>query len=62
MFRLSTSSTFMQILLDSNAVFPQITLFGGTILEETDEECNCSATKLSLFRKRFLKTILLSLI
>ncbi len=51
MFRFSTSLAVMQILLDSNAVFPQITLFGDTILEKTDEERSHSATKLSLFRK-----------
>ncbi len=61
MFQLSTSSTLMQILLDSNTVFPQITFFGGTILEKTDEKRIHSATKLGLFRKRFLKTDLLSL-
>jgi hypothetical protein len=51
----------VQILLDSNAVFSKITLLGGTFLEKTDEERNRSAAKLSLFRKRFLTTALLSL-
>ncbi|MBP6803792.1 MAG: hypothetical protein KA362_06760, partial [Chloroflexi bacterium] len=61
MFRLLLSSTIVQILLDSNAVFSKITLFGGTFLEKTEEERNYSAAKLSPFRKRFLKTALLSL-
>jgi hypothetical protein len=61
MFRLSLPSTVVQILLDSNAVFSKITLLGGTFLEKTHEERNRSAAKLSPFRKRFLKTALLSL-
>jgi hypothetical protein len=61
MFQLSLSLTIVQILLDSNVVFSKITMLGDTLLEITDEKLNRSAAKVSLFRKRFLKTALLSL-